>query len=412
MSNLNLLGKDTIFAAHSFFSGGGFGDLGIEHGCRLPVLTACELLEDRAKLISNNFGETHVFQGDIWELKDHMVSTIEKMLSGNRPWLMLLSPPCQGMSSNGAGRIQAAIRDGKRPNEDERNRLILPGIDLVERFQPDWFILENVKRMENTIIRNEINEPENILDTIARRTLPLGYTVRSSILDFRKLGVPHNRERLITIGCRLPEITKVVPPQKEIFFKVPSYLHPVASHGPGTNNEFITLRKAIGHLPLLDAKSKIRDDADPLHRVPKWNENQYNWMSVTPEGKSAFENNKCAHCSYINNNSDLYCRCGELLPKPSTEREYWPCDCGEVVPISELVCSCGTAKKDKVINKLDLIRGFKTSYRRLRMDRPASTLTMNSGVISSDMKGHPVQNRVLSLREILILSTFDQGLNS
>ena len=46
------------------------------------------------------------------------------------------------------------------------------------------------------------------------------------------------------------------------------------------------------------------------------------------------------------------------------------------------------------------------------MDRPASTLTMNSGVISSDMKGHPVQNRVLSLREILILSTFDQGLNS
>ena len=30
---------------------------------------------------------------------------------------------------------------------------------------------------------------------------------------------------------------------------------------------------------------------------------------------------------------------------------------------------------------------------------------MNSGVISSDLKGHPEQNRVLSLREILILST-------
>ena len=54
-----------------------------------------------------------------------------------------------------------------------------------------------------------------------------------------------------------------------------------------------------------------------------------------------------------------------------------------------------------------LIKGFKTSYRRMQWDKPASTLTMNSGVISSDMKGHPEQNRVLSLREILILSTLD-----
>jgi DNA (cytosine-5)-methyltransferase 1 len=42
-------------------------------------------------------------------------------------------------------------------------------------------------------------------------------------------------------------------------------------------------------------------------------------------------------------------------------------------------------------------------------DKPASTLTMNSGVISSDMKGHPEQNRVLSLREILLLSTLDHS---
>ena len=30
---------------------------------------------------------------------------------------------------------------------------------------------------------------------------------------------------------------------------------------------------------------------------------------------------------------------------------------------------------------------------------------MNSGVISSDMKGHPKQDRVLSVKEVLILST-------
>ena len=59
------------------------------------------------------------------------------------------------MSSNGAGRIASQIRAGRRPKEDQRNRLILPGIEILECLKPDWFILENVKRMENTIIRNE-----------------------------------------------------------------------------------------------------------------------------------------------------------------------------------------------------------------------------------------------------------------
>ena len=66
------------------------------------------------------------------------------------------------------GRISAAIRQGNRPQEDERNRLILPGINALEKLQPDWFILENVRRMENTVIRNEKNEPENILQCLAR----------------------------------------------------------------------------------------------------------------------------------------------------------------------------------------------------------------------------------------------------
>ena len=52
-----------------------------------------------------------------------------------------------------------------------------------------------------------------------------------------------------------------------------------------------------------------------------------------------------------------------------------------------------------------MIRCFKRSYLRLKGDSPARSITQNSGVISSDMKGHPEQNRVLSVREILLLST-------
>ena len=61
-----------------------------------------------------------------------------------------------------------------------RNRLILPGISVLEKLQPDWFILENVRRMENTVIRNEKNEPENILQCLARRLHPLGYSIRAA----------------------------------------------------------------------------------------------------------------------------------------------------------------------------------------------------------------------------------------
>ena len=43
----------------------------------------------------------------------------------------------------------------------------------------------------------------------------------------------------------------------------------------------------------------------------------------------------------------------------------------------------------------------------MKWDQPGGTLTMNSGVISSDLKGHPDQNRVLSIREILLLSTLE-----
>ena len=96
-------------------------------------------------------------------MQSQYVEYFKNKLEGKRPWLLTLSPPCQGMSANGAGRISSSIRSGKRPKEDERNRLILPGISILENLQPDWFILENVCRMENTVIRNEKNEPENIL---------------------------------------------------------------------------------------------------------------------------------------------------------------------------------------------------------------------------------------------------------
>ncbi len=378
-----VLGDDVALASASLFSGGGIGDVGIEWGVGVPVLAACELVPSRAELIRRNFPNTRVFEGDIWDLSADYVRYVRERLGGLRPWLLTLSPPCQGMSSNGAGRISSAIRSSKRSPEDERNRLVLPGIDILEQLKPDWFLVENVRRMEHTVIRNEMGDPENILQLIGRRLHPLGYTIRSAILDFRRYGVPHHRDRLITIGCRLPSIVQEIQPLDEFFSKDLSDLHPVPSHGGSGLPSPITLREAVGSLPSLDALSKLFDSEDPYHRVPRWNERQYYWMRNTPEGETAFDNNRCIHCKTDGHASEVvFCRtCKKPLPKPTISKN-------------------GVAR---------LVRGFRTSYRRMSWDKPASTLTMNSGVISSDLKGHPEQHRVLSLREILILSTLDHS---
>jgi DNA (cytosine-5)-methyltransferase 1 len=372
------LDNEVSLVSGSIFSGGGVGDVGIEWGAKIPVLAACELVPSRAALIRSNFPKTKVFEGDIWELQDSFVEYFQSKLKGARPWLLTLSPPCQGMSSNGAGRISASIRQGNRPEEDERNRLILPGINILEQLQPDWFILENVRRMENTIIRNEKSEPENILDCLARRLHPLGYSIRANVLDFRAYGVPHHRSRLITIGCRIPSLLKEAPPLQSVFSKELSRFHPMPTHGGEGQPSFVNLRQSIGGLPKLDARDLLVDPGDPYHCIPKWNDKQYFWMKNTPEGQTAFENDECPECD-------------ELV----RDRSLTSCSCGCPLPRPQLSLPGGTR----------LVKGFRSSYRRMWWDKPGGTLTMNSGVISSDLKGHPEQNRVLSIREIILLST-------
>ena len=404
----------TVFCSISTFSGGGIGDAGIEFGAKVPVISACELVPDRAGLIRHNYPSTEVFQGDIWEQKEKIIAHSKKKLGGKNPWLFVMSPPCQGMSANGAGKISSSIAAGKRPKEDERNRLVLPGIEIIEELQPSWFLLENVRRMENTVITNELGDAENILDTLGRRLHPLGYTIRSAVIDFRDIGVPHHRERLITIGTRIPALVEAVPPGT-IFSPTPTLLHPELTHGKERKTPHITLRDVIGKMPPLEAvEGKSVDPKDPFHHVPVWNEKHHFWLSHTNEGDTAFHNNRC-----VNKNcqaestvaTETNCsKCGDPLPRPQTTVIGWECrTCKAVNKATELICACGKKRRKdaKMSQHYRLIRGFKTSYRRLSWDKPASTLTMNSGVISSDMKGHPEQNRVLSVREILMLSSLD-----
>ena len=70
------------------------------------------------------------------------------------------------MSSNGMGKMLSDYRKGLRPKMDERNRLIIPAIEIIKALKPEWVILENVTNMVNTLIFDENEELINIIDYI------------------------------------------------------------------------------------------------------------------------------------------------------------------------------------------------------------------------------------------------------
>lgn len=377
--------------AISLFSSSGIGDLGL-HKNGIKTVVACELLPDRMDLFRSNNPDTKCFCGDIWKLADSIIeyynSTYEE-----EPFVILATPPCQGMSPNGMGKMLSDYRKGLRPKFDERNRLIIPAIQIIKKLRPTWIIFENVSNMGNTLIYDENYELINIIEYI-HRELGDEYVGEPQVIDCADFGVPEHRVRLLTVLSRSPKA-------KEYFRINRSYM-PEQTHSAIGNlftKPWITLREAIGSQPSLRAEpGKNIDKDNPLHKVPLLDEKKLWWLDNTPEGNSAF-NNQCVNpnCRFQGNtihgarhdheginryNADtpLYCeKCGSLLPRPYVI--------------------------DKETGEKRIMKGFVSAYKRMLWDEPASTLTQNFQYACSDNKVHPSQTRVLSLWEAIVLQT-------
>ena len=380
------MSKRTRKSAVCLFSSAGIGELGLE-AAGLEILVASELIPYRVSLYRENFPETRVIQGDIWEVGEEIVATALDALGGEELFLLYATPPCQGMSSNGLGKLQSEIESGRRDVEEPRNRLILPTIEVAKALQPRFLLLENVPGMEKTAIRNEHDQPESILDYVQRH-LGDEYVGGGEVLACQDFGIPQRRKRLISIFTRDERAA-------DLYRISGSFIDP-SMKKPGA-----TLREAIGALPPLDATSGRNEcpDFHPQHRVPVMADEKYWWVSNTPEGATAF-NNPCANPA-----------CGsaatpghreDLVDGKWTSVKGAPVDCQD----------CGSLLPRPVVRQKDgtvrAIRGFHSAYRRMRWDQPARTLTQNFIYEASDNKIHPEQNRVLSVHEATILQTIDK----
>jgi len=381
--------------AISLFSCGGIGDLAVrEQG--VEVLVANELSNERAQVFRYNFPEVEMIIGDIWEEKEKIIKTTLNKLKGKSLDIVFATPPCQGMSKNGRGKLLNLVRKGERPKVDPRNRLVIPAIDIFLALDADTLIMENVPEMENTLIPKNGNESDllTIPDYISFR-LGKGFSRSLKVVEFADYGVPQRRQRLISVYSKDKNITRFINSTGSIF---PETTHSKNGYG---KYPWVTVRDAIAGTPRLDAKDIKSSKCNDIeyHKVPLLDESKYFWVSNTPQGKTAFDN-QCVNksCGFTGNkthgsthdenginksngSTPIFCqKCGELLPRPWVEKE-------------------GTYR---------LMKGYTSAYKRMSYDMPSSALTRNLSYACSDNKLHPTQNRVLSIYEAMIIHTLDR----
>jgi DNA (cytosine-5)-methyltransferase 1 len=244
----------TVLKAISVFSGGGIGDSGLaEIGVRVD--SSLEIVPDRVRLSGHLNQETHSITGDI---RDQKVR--ESLANGSAGTeLLIMTPPCQGVSVAGKGRgIDNRLLD-------ERNFLIFPALDLVNMIEPSNVILENVPQFLNLFLPHDgdlVSVPELLKQVLGNR-----YEMSFSVLDSADLGVPQTRRRAFIHLSRK---------SKPIDFGQIRLKRPAP-----------TVREAIGALESLES-----GEASDIfwHFARRHSADHVNWMRHTETGKSAVDN--------------------------------------------------------------------------------------------------------------------------
>lgn len=331
-----------------------FANIGVAEaylkGIGFDVVVANEILERRASLYSKIYPETKMVCGDITtnEVKDRITClSLECGID-----VIMATPPCQGMSTA-----------GQQKEDDARNSLICPVVELVKRIRPRYVFVENVPLFYSTTI--EVDDEVLLIPEYLDRELSGEYVITQHTINTKDFSVPQTRERAILLFSRKGEPLWEMPRKDE---------------------KLVTLYDAIGNLPMLDPFVTDINETQLLKIFPHFYERQEKakkisiWhkppqhvlrqvlaMQHTPTGCTAFDN-----------------------------PIYFP------------------TKKDGTP-----VRGYHNTYKRQNWDTPAYTVTMDNRKISSQNNVHPGRleyvnekgdciysdPRTLTLYELMIVSS-------
>lgn len=359
----------------SLFSGGGLSDAGYL-AAGFEVVVQAELEPKRAAIGAANFPKSKWVVGDVRKTAGEIVKAYKAQTK--KPLALLVAtPPCQGLSSSNPSRGKRATDDAKK--NAKKNALLLRIIQVARKLKPRAIVAENVRQ----ILTHEVywNGAKRTVVDVLKRELPT-YEFWHTTIDVADYGVAQSRTRAAIVGIRKTEKCVAALRKAEVA-PIPAPTH--SADGGDGYKRWVTVRKwcEARKYPPLDASCEAKaTSADPLHDVPWYDAERYRLIADIPKysGKSAYDNDTCPNCEN---------KVGTI------ERANCP-HCGKALwnrPIRR-----GTGRPR-------LITGFLSSYRRMRSDRPAATITTNSSHVGSDWKIHPWENRVLSARECGDLQT-------
>lgn len=221
----------------SLFSGAGGLDLGAKLAavsCSAGHERAYELLKDAPALDAAAKGIDFVYSNDMYAAANESYvrnfggsvvkdsRDIRKVLRFPESDLILGGFPCPGFSAA-----------GPRLLDDPRNFLYVHYIRALMHSRPAFFVAENVKGLM-TMANGQV------LQQITEDFSAAGYQVVAHLVNARDYGVPQVRERVFIVGVR-----QDIADEYGYAYELPE-----PTHGPGREFPYVTLRDAIGDLPV------------------------------------------------------------------------------------------------------------------------------------------------------------------
>jgi DNA (cytosine-5)-methyltransferase 1 len=243
-------GRDNAVFIDLFCGAGGI-TIGFERAGWAPILSVD---------INKNASETH---RSFFPKLEHLTADLSDVsvrdmivgrVTGKDIGIVAGGPPCQGFSVFGKRRF--VFTRGYTPHDDPRNKLVFAFVDIVQRVNPRWFVMENVPGLANL-------DEGLFLKALIDSFMLAGYSnVEARILNAADYGVPQTRRRLIIIGNRTGHI---IPWPKRKFFAEPKdWQNPYRTVGevisdlatPKSHARF-TCHVAMNHKPLLVERYKF-----------------------------------------------------------------------------------------------------------------------------------------------------------
>jgi len=226
----------------SLFAGCGGLDFGFHNNPKYEHVLVNDFDKDACDTYENNFG-----------IKP-LCCDVKKLIDIPDFDLLIGGFPCQGFS----------MANPYRTETDERNKLYLEILRILNQKKPSYFILENVKGILNmggydTEVDKK-NKTGRILKNIVEDLKMCGYKVEFKLFELKKYDVPQKRERVIFVGVR-----------NDINFKI---------NWPVESDNKLTLKDAIGDLSIdydnetqhIGTKHKCNVNGFLGNRELKWDE--------------------------------------------------------------------------------------------------------------------------------------------